>query len=429
METLKDDLSESQWPEDEYDQEAEPSPEPEPNAAACEGENEHEEEKEDPIEAKKRQAKEEAAKRIELFAKQKEKQRRNSAKVIQKAVRNWIRHKKSGGSAFDFLGAIKQFIDGEQNKIKKAVQGKKVETNEQESAARRLQQQTEKFGFDSEALRKPAVVEEYMAENNLRKLLILELANLFKEKYFPTNPFPHFYSTLRGNDTSRSERVRVSDAAIKKLLEDRADIVFQGSRDSEGCKFPVTSVEVKGHLAGEGGAATKGGGGIDEGMESVTVYGEVPTLLTTDPVMLQRLGVALGALLKPVKKTSHHAGQFTVGRALVGTCIHHFNSNPFPGALELTDECLGVGSDFEALLALYCDHVISDLIQFTHTGYHQHLGGGSGRLGDMFLGVAGTHSQSPRHGNLTMDHDCRADFWRVIVQARTETSSNLHAGV
>jgi len=271
------------------------------------------------------------------------------------------------------------------------VQGKGAKENERD-AVQRQQQLLKTFGMDSLAMLKPAVVEEYMAEHNLRNLLTVELANLFKERHFPSNPFPLFYRTLREHHAIHSDLDRATDKQLKKILEDRAEVVFQGSRDAEGRKAPITAVEVKGYLAGEGGAAAVGRGGIEQDIEGVTIFSEVPTLLTTDPVMLQRLAVALGPLLKTVKQQSHYAGHFSVARALVGPCIHHLNLLPFPAAVEITDECMGVGGDFEALLALFCDHVISDLSQVTQAGYHQHAGGGGG--GEICLGIAGAPGEA-----------------------------------
>ena len=52
---------------------------------------------------------------------------------------------------------------------------------------------------------------------NIVQLLTLELSSLFKEKYFPTNPFPEFYRTLHQHHTSNAERNRISDAQIKQV--------------------------------------------------------------------------------------------------------------------------------------------------------------------------------------------------------------------
>lgn len=385
METLRDDLSESQWADAVDDLEAESPVQADENADASEEEPEIQEE--DPLEAGRRLEDEEAAKRNELLAKEKERRRKKAAKVIQKGVRNWIRRKRGGISINDFLGALKSFISSEQNKVKQAVKGR---TLQEDATAKRMDLKVQLFGMDAMSLRKPAVVEEYMAQHNLRKLLTAELSNLFKAKEFPTNPFPHLYRSLSAHHTASCEQARLSDAHLKKMLEARADVVFKGSRDTDGRKLPITCIEVQGPNTADAQrrGANEGAQTEREGLEgvSIRIYGEVPALLTTDPVMLRRLAVALGALLRTVKKQTQSSGKLIVGRALVGPCIHHFEASPFPASVEITDECFGVGGDFEALLVLYCDHVISDAVQVTHAGYHQHLGAGGGEI---CLAVAG----------------------------------------
>ena len=188
--------------------------------------------------------------------------------------------------------------------VQHAAQGKEHKKGGGEKISIAENSLAQKFGLDSLAMRKPSVVEEYMAAHNLRTLLTTELAAFFKEKYFPTNPFPHLYFSLRQKYTIQSEYARLTDDRIKQMLDDRAEVVFQGARDSEGRKLPVCAVTVKGHLPGTGGPYAIGARGMDTGIESVTIYGETPTLLTTDHVMMQRLSKrALRILMTPLLHT------------------------------------------------------------------------------------------------------------------------------
>ena len=340
--------------------------------------------------------KREDERRAALVEKQEERRRKQAARVIQKGVRNWIKRKKGGSFSVDFFSTLKAFMDDQKEQLAARVQGKVAAGGR--GAQLKMQQAQNAFGFESLALRKPQVVEDYMAAHDLRTLLTSELASAFEEQHFPTNPFPQLYRKVRQHGAVKAERARVGDDEIKKLLEHRAEVVFQGSRDSEGRKLPICSVTVSGCERGTGGPHLKGMGGIDAGIDAVTIYGETPTLLTTDPVMMQRLVVALGPLLASQKQHQPYSGNFLVGRALIGTSIHHLNMSPFPAAIEISEECIAVGPDFEASLGLYCDHIIKDAVQVTHQGYHMHLSprGVTGG-GDIMLGTAGAHGEAQQY--------------------------------
>ena len=131
METLKDDISESEWV-DSYDglgAERTPTPDQAPSVLEPVPEEQEvhatrsllclplwrslsfsrprgahspsdwylDQDEEDKDEAAKARALEEEEERREVRNREQEKRRRRAAKVIQKAVRNWIKRKKSGG--------------------------------------------------------------------------------------------------------------------------------------------------------------------------------------------------------------------------------------------------------------------------------------------------------------------------------------------
>lgn len=73
--------------------------------------------------------------------------------------------------------------------------------------------------------------------------------------------------------------------------------------------------------------------------------------------------------------------KLVVGRALVGRCIYLEKSQPFPASIEIIDECIGLGSDFEKLVECYAEHVHDDLEEIEATGMHS-------LVSDFFVGIA-----------------------------------------
>ena len=50
--------------------------------------------------------------------------------------------------------------------------------------------------------------------------------------------------------------------------------------------------------------------------------------------------------------------RLVIGQALVGRVIYHMSSSPFPASIELSEEVVGIGKDFEKIVNAYVEHVI-----------------------------------------------------------------------
>lgn len=50
--------------------------------------------------------------------------------------------------------------------------------------------------------------------------------------------------------------------------------------------------------------------------------------------------------------------RLVIGRALIGRIIFHMRTSPFPASLELSEEVVGIGKNFEKIIDAYVDQVI-----------------------------------------------------------------------
>lgn len=62
--------------------------------------------------------------------------------------------------------------------------------------------------------------------------------------------------------------------------------------------------------------------------------------------------------------------RIVIGRALVGRVIFHISSSPFPATIELSEECIGIGKNFEKIVNGYVEHVIQDVESFETSCVH-----------------------------------------------------------